>query len=337
MARPLASDVMHSTMVSRCSAFALACAVASICTSGVRAGDYPDHPVRLVVPFPAGGSADTNARLLGQRLSSNLGQPIIIENRPGAGGNIGTDVVAKAAPDGYTLILGSISSHAINVSLYQRLPYDPVKDFAPISLMCTFPNVLVVNPAVPARNVQELIALAKAKPGSLTFASGGNGTTHHLSGELFKQMTGVDMTHVPYKGNAPAMTDLVGGQVQLMFDNIGNALPFIRAGKIRALAVIGPKRSPALPDVPTLAESGLTDYNVTSWFGILAPAKTPPPVLRKLEAAVAKALQDPSLRDQLARDGVELRPNSPAQFATFLQSEIVRWTALVRQSGAHID
>jgi len=304
-----------------------------------RAADapYPSKPVRLVVPFPPGGTTDVLGRLVGQQLSVRLGQQFVIDNRPGAGGGIGTDIVAKAPADGYTLLLGAVATHSINPSLYARLPYDAVKDFAPISLLGTLPNVLVVNPSLPVRSVHELIALAKAKPGTLTFASGGNGTTHHLSGELFKRMAGVDMTHVPYKGNAPAITDVIGGQVNLMFDNISNSLPHIKANKLRALAVTGLVRSPVLPNVATLNEQGFSGYNITSWFGLFAPAGTPQPVLDRLNAAVSAAMHEKPVRELLASEGIEAQGNSPEQFRAFLQTDAARWAKLVKESGARID
>src|SRR5438552_13835540 len=250
-------------------------ALRTVCVSGASAQTYPTRPIRLVVPFPAGGTTDILAREVGQRLSMTLGQPVVIDNRPGAAGNIGADLVAKSAPDGYTLLMGTVGTHAINASLYAKMPYDHVKDFAPIILVAGVPNVLVVNPSLPVNSVQELIAYAKANPGKLNFASSGPGTSIHLSGELFKVMAGVQMTHVPYKGSAPALQDLLGGQVQLMFDNLPPSLPHIKAGKLRALAVTSVARSPALPDVPTIAESGLPGFEASSWFGILVPAGTP--------------------------------------------------------------
>ena len=298
---------------------------------------YPNKPIRLVVPFPAGGTTDVMGRLIGQQLSVRLGQQFVIDNRPGAGGSIGTDIVAKAPADGYTLLLGGVATHSINPSLYARLPYDAVKDFAAVSLLATLPNVLVVNPSLPVRSVQELVALAKAKPGALTFASGGNGTTHHLSGELFKRMAGVDMTHVPYKGNAPAIADVLGGQVSMMFDNIGNSLPHIKAGKLRALAVTGAVRAPVLPSLPTLSELGFTGFNITSWFGLFAPAGTPQPILERLNIEVNRALHDKQVRELLAGEGIEAQGNTPEQFRVFLQAEAVRWAKLVKESGAHID
>ena len=298
---------------------------------------YPNKPIRLVVPFPAGGTTDVMGRLIGQQLSVRLGQQFVIDNRPGAGGSIGTDIVAKAPADGYTLLLGGVATQSINPSLYARLPYDAVKDFAAVSLLATLPNVLVVNPSLPVRSVQELVALAKAKPGTLTFASGGNGTTHHLSGELFKRMAGVDMTHVPYKGNAPAIADVLGGQVSMMFDNIGNSLPHIKAGKLRALAVTGAVRAPVLPSLPTLSELGFTGFNITSWFGLFAPAGTPQPILERLNIEVNRALHDKQVRELLAGEGIEAQGNTPEQFRVFLQAEAVRWAKLVKESGAHID
>jgi tripartite-type tricarboxylate transporter receptor subunit TctC len=247
-------------------------AVVAACAS---AQTYPTRPIRLVVPFPAGGTTDILAREVGDRLSRSFGQSVVVDNRPGAGGNIGSDLVAKSAPDGYTLLMGTVGTHAINPSLYTRMPYDHVKDFVPIILVAGVPNVLEVTPSLPVNSVADLIKLAKEKPGQLNFASSGNGTSIHLSGELFKTMAGVDMTHVPYKGSAPALTDLMGGQVQLMFDNLPSSLQQIKAGKLRAIAVTSAQRAPALPNVPTIAESGLPGFEASSWFGLLAPAGTP--------------------------------------------------------------
>src|SRR5437660_7664528 len=232
---------------------------------------YPTKPVRLVVPYPPGGTTDLLARAAAQKLSEAWGQQVIVANRPGAAGNIGAELVARSAPDGYTLLMGTVGTHAINASLYAKMPYDHVKDFAPVILVAGVPNVLVVNPQLPVNTVPGLVAYAKANPGKLNFASSGSGTSIHLSGELFKTMTGVQMTHVPYKGSAPALTDLIGGQVQLMFDNLPSALPQIKGGKLRAIAVTSTKRAPALPDIPTMAESGLPGFEASSWFGVLAP------------------------------------------------------------------
>src|SRR4051812_33916750 len=315
-----------------------ACLAVALGVTGLAtAQDYPSKPVKIVVPFPPGGSVGAVARILGQKLSSKFGKQFVIENRPGAGGNIGSDFVAKAPRDGYTLLLAGVSSHAINPSLYPQLPYDPVKDFTPICLVYSLPNVLVVNPAVPAKSIQELVALAKAKPGTLTFASSGNGTTLHLSGELFKRMAGVDITHVPYKGNAPAVTDVIGGQVNVMFDNVSNSLPHIKANKLRALAVTGLVRAPVLPNVATLDEQGFSGYNITSWFALFAPAGTPQPVLDRLNAAVTAAMHDKQVRELLASEGVEAQGSSSEQFRAFLQTDAARWAKLVKESGAHID
>jgi tripartite-type tricarboxylate transporter receptor subunit TctC len=298
---------------------------------------YPDKPVRLIVPFPAGGSADFLGRLVAQKLSESLAQQVIVDNRPGAGGNIGSEIVAKAAPDGYTLLLGSVSTHGINPSLYARMPYDAVKDFAPITQISEMPNILLVNPSLAVSSVKELVLLAKAKPGQLAFASGGNGTTQHLCGELFARLAGIDMIHVPYKGGAPAITDLLGGQVQVMFDNIVIPLPYVRAARLRALAVTSAKRSAAMPELPTMAESGYPGYNITSWMGLFAPAGTSKDVVNRLNHDVVTALKSAAVRLRLARDGVEAVGSSPSEFGAFVQSEQVRWAKIVKESGARID
>jgi tripartite-type tricarboxylate transporter receptor subunit TctC len=299
--------------------------------------DYPNQPIRLIVPFAAGGATDVLARLLGERLSQSLGQQVVVDNRGGAGGNIGSAQAAKAEPDGYTLLMGAVGTHAINQSIYPKLPYDPIEDFAPVSLVATVPNVLVVNPSVPAQTVQELIALAKSRPGELNFASSGNGTSIHLSGELFKSMTGVDMVHVPYKGSGPAMTDLLGGQVQMMFDNLPSALPNVQAGKLRALGVTGAERSPALPDVPTIEEAGVPGYEALSWFGIFAPAGTPQPVIDKLHDHIVQALADPAMRARLADLGAEPVGSTPQEFASFIRAEAEKWAKVVKEAGVKLE
>jgi tripartite-type tricarboxylate transporter receptor subunit TctC len=298
---------------------------------------YPSKPIRLVVPFPAGGTTDILARAVAQRLTDDWGQPVVVDNRPGAGGNIGTELVAKAAPDGYTLEMGTVGTHAINASIYSKLPYDPVRDFAPVILVAGVPNVLVVNPAVPATSVQELIAYAKANPGKLNFASPGNGTSGHLCGELFKAMAGVQMTHVPYKGSAPALQDLIGGQVQLMFDNLPSALPQIKAGKLRALAVTSTARAPALPDAPTVAEAGVPGYAAASWFGIFAPAGTPPTVIAKLNIAIGTWLASPDAKEKMLALGADPGSGSPEDFARHVVAESAKWAMVVRDSGAKVD
>jgi tripartite-type tricarboxylate transporter receptor subunit TctC len=299
--------------------------------------DYPSRPIRIIVPFPAGGTADLLARQIGPTMSEALRQQVIIENRTGAGGNIGADLAAKSKPDGYTLLMGTVSTHAINPNLYPKMPYDPVKDFAPVTMVARMPNLLVVHPSVPANNVAELIALAKAKPGALAFASAGNGTTQHLAGEVFKKMAGVDMIHVPYKGNAPAVTDLVGGQVQVMFDNIPVSLQQVRAGKLRALAVTGPARSPVLPELPTVAEAALPGYSITSWFGLYAPSGTSPQIIERLNREANKALATAQIRRRLTDQGIEPAGGTPGQFADFMRAELVKWGKIVRESGARVD
>jgi len=313
------------------SAFALAA------IAGAQAPAYPTKPIRLVVPFPAGGATDILAREVAKHLTDAWGQSVVVDNRPGAGGNIGSELVAKAAPDGYTLEMGTVGTHAINASLYSKMPYDHVKDFVPVILVAGVPNVLEVNPALPVNSVQELIAYAKANPGKLNFASSGSGTSIHLSGELFKVMAGVQMTHVPYKGSAPALQDLIGGQVQLMFDNLPPSLPQIKAGKLRALAVTSAARAPALPDTPTVAEAGLPGFEASSWFGVLAPAGTPPEIVNKLNAEIAKWLASPGAKEKLANVGANIAGGTPEDFARHIQAETAKWAKVVKESGAKVD
>ena len=298
---------------------------------------YPSKPITMIVPFPAGGTTDILARAIGQELFKTLGQQVIVDNRPGAGGNIGSALVAKAAPDGYTLLMGTVGTHAINASLYAKMPYDTVKDFAPITQVAAVPNILVVNPTLPVKSVKELIAYAKANPGKLNFASSGNGTSIHLSGELFKTMAGVDMTHIPYKGSAPALTDLLGGQVNLMFDNMPSALPHVKAGKLRALAVTSGKRSPAAPDLPTIEEAGVPGYEASSWFGVLAPAGTPPDIVNKLNAEIVRILKTPEMKERLSSQGAEPVGSSPGEFAAHIKAEMAKWAKVVKESGARVD
>ena len=298
---------------------------------------YPTKPIRIIVPFPPGGATDILARAVGLELTKALGQPVPIENHGGAGGNIGADMVAKSAPDGYTLVMATVGTHAINMSLYSKMPYDTVKDFAPVTLVASVPNVLVVHPSVPVKTVTDLIELAKAKPGQINFASSGNGTSIHLSGELFKTMAGVSMVHVPYKGSAPAVADLLGGQVQLMFDNMPSSLPHIKAGKLRAIAVTSAKRSPALPDLPTIAEAGLPGYEASSWFGVLAPAGTPREIITRLNQTIVASLRTPAMNERLSSQGAEPVGNTPEQFASFIQAEIAKWAKVIKASGAKLD
>jgi len=316
----------------------LLCALlAAPCGVMAQAQPYPSKPIRYVVPFPAGGPLDLVARALGQALNRSWGQPVIVDNRPGAGGNIGAEAVAHAPADGYTILMGAVSTHAINVTLYSKLPYDPVKDFAPVTLITSVPNVLVVHPAVPARTVGELIAAAKARPGQLNFASGSTGSAGHLAGELFKVMAGVDMTHIPYKGAAPAVVDLLAGHVSLMFDNLASALPHVKAGRGRALAVTTLKRSPFLPGLPTVSESGLRGFDIGTWFGVFAPAGTPPEIVTRLNGEIARILVTPDMRERLATLGAEPMPGEPAALASFVKSEIAKYAQVIRSSGAKVD
>jgi tripartite-type tricarboxylate transporter receptor subunit TctC len=323
-------------MIHRLQCAALA-ALLTVCVSGAWAQAYPTKPIRLVVPFPAGGTTDILAREVGQRLSVTLAQPVVIDNRPGAAGNIGSELVAKSAPDGYTLLMCTVSTHAINPNLYAKMPFDHVKDFVPVILVAGVPNVLEVTPALPVNSVADLIKLAKEKPGQINFASSGSGTSIHLSGELFKTMAGVDMTHVPYKGSAPAITDLMGGQVQVMFDNLPSSLQQIKAGKLRAIAVTSAKRAPALPDVPTIAESGLPGFEATSWFGIVAPAGTPPAIIARINADVNQWLQSSEAKEKLLAQGAAAAGGTPEQFAAHIRSETEKWAKVVKASGAKVD
>jgi tripartite-type tricarboxylate transporter receptor subunit TctC len=299
---------------------------------------WPAKPVRVVVPYPPGGPVDVSARLLAPGLQAALGQPVLVENKPGAGGNIGADFVAKSAPDGYTLVMGAIATHAINPALYQNFPYDPLKDFRHVTLVVQVPNVLIVNNDVPAKSVRELVALAKQRPGRLDFASGSTGSTGHLAGEMFKLMTGTFMVHIPYKGAPPAVADLMAGRVHLMFDNLASALPNVKAGKVRALAVTTMKRSSFLPELPTLDESGLKGFDMTTWWGVMAPAKTPQAAVERLSAEILKAMDAPEVRERLRNMGSEPPAvRTPEAFSAFVASELKTYAALVKRSGAKVD
>jgi tripartite-type tricarboxylate transporter receptor subunit TctC len=298
---------------------------------------WPSKPIKWVVPFAPGGTTDILARTVGEKLALALGQPVVIENKPGAGGGVGAEYTAKSAPDGYTIMGGTISTHAINASLYKSLPYDPVKDFVAITLIARVPNMLVINPDVPAKDVKELIALLKANPNKYSFASSGNGTSQHLSGELFKSMSGTDMQHIPYKGSPPALQDVMGGQVTMTFDNITTAWTLAKAGKLRALAVTTAKRSSIAPDVPTLAESGLPGFEVGSWQGVFAPAGTPPEIVKRLNAEIVKILNMPEVREKLGGLGAEIVANSPEEFSALVKAEVVKWADVVKKSGAKVD
>jgi tripartite-type tricarboxylate transporter receptor subunit TctC len=298
---------------------------------------YPAKPIHFVVPYPAGGPLDTVARLLGQKVSESVKQPVVVENKPGAGGNIGADSVAKSPPDGYAILMGAVATHAINPTLYANMPYDAVKDFAPITQVASTPNVLVVNPSVPASNVKEFVAYAKAHPGELNFGSGSTGSAGHLAGELFDTMAGVKMVHVPYKGAGPAMQDLIGGQIQLMFDNLASSLGQIRAGKVKALAVTTAKRSSLAPELPTIAESGLPGFDISTWFGVFAPAGTPPAIVKRLNNEFVKALAAPDVRETMLKLGAEPVGNTPGEFAAYIRSEAQKYAKVVKASGAKVD
>jgi len=289
------------------------------------------------VPFPPGGPIDLVARAIGQKLQEAWGQPVVVENKPGAGGNIGIDFVAKSAPDGYTLGMGALSTHAVNPHLFSKMPYDALKDFAPVSLVAITPNVLVLNPNVNANSVKEFIALAKANPGKYAFASGSNGSAGHLAGELFKTLAGIDIVHVPYKGGAPAMQDLLGGQVQFMFDNLANSMQQIRTGKLKAFAVTTAKRSALAPELPTMAEVGVTGFDISTWYGVVAPAGTPPEIVRKLNAEIVKMLGSDDMREKLKVQGAEAAPDTPEEFGAFIRAEWTKYAKIVKDSGAKVD
>jgi tripartite-type tricarboxylate transporter receptor subunit TctC len=294
--------------------------------------DYPAKPIRLVVPFAPGGGVDITARLLAQSLSVNLGQQIVIDNRGGAGGIVGMEIVARAAPDGYTLLMSHVGFTAMP-GLYKKLPFDPVNDFTGVVVAISGVYVLVVNPAVPVKSVQELIAYAKANPGKLSFASAGSGSSIHLAGELFKSMAGLDLLHVPYKGAAPALTDVVAGEVQMMFGTATNTLPMVKAGKLRALAVTSAKRSALAPELPTVAESGLPGFEVVGWYGLAAPAKTPHPLVARINADTNRALQSPDLIERLRVQGLEPLGSTPEEATALIRNDVARWTKVIRDAG----
>ena len=318
-------------------ALATAAVGAAIPAGALAQAAYPSKPVTIVVPFAAGGTTDILARIIGQALTSELGQPVVVDNRAGAGGNIGGALAAKAPADGYTLFMGTVGTHAINASLYKKMPFDPVKDFAPLTRVANVPNLLVANPAQPYKSVKELIAYAKANPGKVNFGSSGNGSSIHLSGELFKSLAKVDMVHVPYKGSAPAVTDLLGNQIGIMFDNMPSAIQHVRSGKLVPIAVTTAKRSPELPNVPTIAEAGVPGYEATSWFGMFAPTGTPAPVLAKLNTALVKVLNQAEVKKKINEQGAETTSETPEQFAAFIKTESVKWGKVVQESGASLD
>jgi tripartite-type tricarboxylate transporter receptor subunit TctC len=314
--------------------FAVASAMA-LC-SGAAAQDYPNKPIKIIVPYPGGQASDTIARIVAERLGRSFGQAVIVDNRPGAGGNIGTDTGAKSPPDGYTLTVAT-AALPISKSVYRKLPFDPAKDFAPITLMTVTPLVLVTRTNLPVKDVKELVALAKKEPGKITFASSGLGTSHQLSGELFKTLAGVDMLHVPYKGSPPAHIDLMGGAVDIMFDNIVPVAPQIKQGKLRALAVTTKTRAAALPDVPTMAESGYPNFEATAWFGLLAPAGTPQPIIDKLNKEVVAILKSPDIKEKLAGMGATVVGDTPEEFGRFMADEINKWAPVVKRANIELE
>jgi len=325
MHRPTLGTALCATLVS----LGIPCAQSATAAAGT---PYPTKAIRLVVPFAPGGSNDIMARLIGQKFSESLGEQVVVDNRGGASGIIGTDIAAKAPPDGYTLLMMSLTL-AVNPSLYRKLPYDTRNDLAPVTLVASAPLMLVVHPSIPAKSVQDFVTYAKANPGKLNFGSGGAGTTPHLAGEMLKTMAGVQMTHVPYKGGGPALTDLVGGQIQVMLENIPSTLPFAKSGKLRALAVSGLKRSALVPDLPTLDESGLKGYEIVGWNGLFLPAGTPQAVVTRLHAETTKALAQTDMKARLASLGAEGVGSSPAEFRAFFAAEIVKWAKVVKAAG----
>ena len=299
--------------------------------------NWPSQPIRIIVTFTPGGAPDTLARILSEKLQNTLGVPIMVENKPGAGGNIGADYVAKSKPDGYTLLLGTVGTQTINPYLYTKIPYNAEKDFTPISFLAATPNLLVVNNQIPAKTIEELIAYAKSKPGELTFGSSGSGTSIHLSGELFKVMAGVDMTHIPYKGRASSIPDLIGGRITMIFDNMPSAIPLVKDGSIRAIAVTSLKRSRAAPEIPTISESGLEGFNATSWFALLGPANLPKPILDKLNLETNRVLDTPEIKERLLKLGLETNTGSPDQLNGFIKEEAKKWSEVVKKSGAKAE
>jgi tripartite-type tricarboxylate transporter receptor subunit TctC len=310
-----------------------------LCAFAVQAWaqSYPSKPVRVIVPYPPGGGNDTLGRLFAAKLGERTGQPFVVENRPGAGTMIGTEVAAKSAPDGYTILLSSIATHALSPNLYARVPYDPIKDFAPISLLGIAPTVLVVNSDLPAKNLQELIALAKSKPGQLAYASGGNGTPPHINAEVFKSVAGVDLLHVAYKGGGPALTDLIAGRVHVMLDTAASAMPHVRGGKLLALSLSAPKRSAEYPDLPTFAEAGLPQYDTNAWYSMHAPAGTPNDIVRRLNTELVAILKDPDILARFKQLSTEPIGNSPEEFAAFVKGELEKYARIIKAAGIRLD
>lgn len=310
--------------------------IAALCAGQALAQAWPSKPIRLVVPFPPGGPTDILGRAVGAKLGELLGQSVIIDNRGGAGGGIGADNVAKSPPDGYSLLLGTTGTHTINPNLYSKLPYDPIRDFAPVSLVVKYLNILVVNPSVPAKSVAELIAMARQKPGQVTFGSAGNGSSNHLTGEMLATMTGVKMQHVPYKGSGPALNDVIAGQINFMFDQYSTVGPNIKAGKLRAIGIATKQRHPLLPDVPTIGES-IPGFEVSPWYGLFAPAGTPKEIIARLNTELTKVMKSQEINDRMTTLGWDPVTNSPEEFTAQIKSELAIWADVVKKSGARID
>ena len=317
-------------------AVAIGCVLACIANAHAQK-DYPNRPVRWVVPFAPGGPTDIMSRAIGEKLGQRLGQQFVVDNRGGAGGNIGAEIVARAQPDGYTIMIGHVGTHAINLALYKNVPYDPIRNFTPISLLATLPLALVIHPSVQAANVKELIALAHKRPGELNFASAGNGGPTHLTAEVFKHMSTVNIVHVPFKGNAQALTELMSGRVQIMFSNLLTSMPHVRVGKLRAIAISTAKRSPQAPDLPTVAESGVPGFDVTPWYGALGPAALPLTITTRLNSDIADILKAPEMRERFVAQGVDLASSTPEQFAALIKAEVPKWRKIVQDSGAKVD
>lgn len=312
-------------------------ALANFAAPASAADAYPNRPIRFVVPFAPGGSTDTLARTLGIKMTESMGQQVVVDNRSGGNGNIGMDIVAQAPADGYTIVLGYIANLAIGPHLYAKLPFDPVKSFSPVTLLAESPNILVAHPSLPVKSMKELIAYAKANPGKLNFGSASVASVGHLTGVMLNQMAGIDLQHVPYKGSGQAVIDVVGGQIQLMFSGMSSVMPHVKAGRLKPLAVTGAKRSPAVPDVPTIAESGFPGFSATAWYGVLAPAKTPRPIVKRLHDEIVKALGQPDVKKRLESVGFELVGSTPDQFDAYIRNEIRKWEKVVKASGARAD
>jgi tripartite-type tricarboxylate transporter receptor subunit TctC len=312
-------------------------AVLALSTSQALAQGYPVKPLKMIVPYPPGGGNDTLGRLFAVKLGERLGQPVVVENRGGAGATIGTEAAAKSPPDGYTLLLSSIATHALSPNLYAKVNYDPIRDFAPVTLLGVAPTVVVINKDLPAATLAEFIAAAKAKPGGMAYASGGNGTPPHINGEVFKSVAGVDLLHVAYKGGGPALTDLMGGRVQVMFDTAASAMPHVRGGRLRALAISGPKRSPEYPDLPTFAEAGLAAYDTNAWYSIHLPAGTPPDIVKRLNGELVAILRQPDVQERFKQLSTEPVGNSPEEFDAFVRAELAKYAQVIKQAGIKLD